>query len=116
MIRCRTPDGSHPLRGPATAATRIDIGSGTETESEGENLETVARPHSLLAVNMRGEGGDTGWMLAMHDPGGMFHFWRTSTMQNLELTKLVMHINAFKLKYSTCKLQTKLLSHSLGPK
>lgn len=79
MIRCRTPDGTRPLSGPAAAATRIDIGTGTE--SEGENLDTVAHARSLLAVNMIGEEGDTGRRVAMHDPGGMF--WRTSRMQNL---------------------------------
>lgn len=70
LIRCRTPDGTRPRRGPAAAATKIDIGSGTETESEGENLDTVAHPRSLLAVNVRGEEGDTGRMEAMHAPGG----------------------------------------------
>lgn len=67
MIRCRTPDGTHPLRGPAAAATKIDIG--TETESEGEGLDIVVHPRSLLAVNMKGEGGDTDRRLAMHDLG-----------------------------------------------
>lgn len=69
LSRCHTPDGTRPRRGPATAATKIVIG--TETESEGENLGIGAHRHSPPAVNVRGEGEDTGRRPAMPDPGGM---------------------------------------------
>lgn len=74
MSRCRTPDGTRPRRGPATAATKIVIGSGTEIE--GENLGIAAHRRSPPAVNVRGGGEDTGRIPAMPDPGGMIMFWK----------------------------------------
>lgn len=67
--RCHTPGGIRPRRGPAAAATKIAIESGTEIEEE--NLDIAALQPSLPAVNVRGEREDTDRTLAMPDPGGM---------------------------------------------
>lgn len=67
--RCHTPGGIRPRRGPAAAATKIDIESGTETEIEEENLDIAALQPILPAVNVRGEREDTDRTPAMPDPG-----------------------------------------------